>query len=271
MTTLAEVELFREPMDDLTVLAASETATILGELERFDFSVRRDALNEALPGMILPLASAAGDLAREVFRESAPGTVVLRDKNPLPSFESFGGLVYWALEPLFYPDTVPAGTDLDAAVLSRLTGRLQKTIVDAARNQTISDVAVTSAATWVRVHAPDCCAWCTWIASLGNRYAGISQATQVQGRGVDPSVTAGKAGGQGKGVKSRSLRPIDADYHDWCRCSVAPVFRGDTFHHSVKNDALDIVKSITEDRPGNEGDTSTKALLSNMRYDLGLK
>lgn len=266
---MREVEVFRGAVDDLSTLAVAETSTVLSEVARFDPAVQRDTLIEVMPVLVGPLASAAMDLAREWFEDSAPTSLALPPRNPLPSSESFAGLVFWALEPLFFPDKFDdVSSDL---ILSRLTGRAQKTIADAARGQTMSDVRATPGTTWVRVNAPGCCAWCVWIASLGNKYRTESAAVSVQGRGVDASVTAGKRGEQGKGVKSRSGRAIASEYHDWCRCSSVAVFKGDTFHLDAKNDALDIVKSITEDRPGNEGDTSTKALLSNMRYDLGLK
>ncbi len=233
---MKDVEVFRGAVDDLSTLAVAETSTVLSQVSRFDASVQRDTLIEVMPMLVTPMASAAIDLAREWFEESSPTALSLPARNPLPSTESFAGLVFWALEPLFFPDKFDDPSS--ELILSRLTGRAQKTIADAARGQTVSDVRATPGTTWVRVNAPGCCAWCVWLASLGNRYRTQSAAS---------------------------------NYHDWCRCSAAPSFEGDSLDVAAKNDALGIVKSLTVDRPGNEGDTSTKALLSNMRYDLGLK
>jgi len=76
---------------------------------------------------------------------------------------------------------------------------------------------------WRRVTGPHPCGFCAMVAM--NLFNSEASATFVQGRGMDPALTKGKSGGQGKGLKARGGQAIGEKYHDHCQCHAIPAIR----------------------------------------------
>ena len=128
------------------------------------------------------------------------------------------GLVRWGVRPLF--------DQSESTPLSLIGGGVQRMVAGAARNTIDANARrdVASVA-WSRVAQPDACEFCKMLAGRGAVYRSEAAAGMVIGRGVDPSQTAGRAGGQGRGVKARGSREVGADkFHDFCRCTAVPTF-----------------------------------------------
>jgi len=210
-------------IDDLSLLATADLNRLLISLEGSGPDRVRDTLLEVMPELMVPYITASGELSAvwyEDLREAAVGgsftAVTAGDVAP----ERVDALVRWGVKPLYGQS--------DSTVLSLLGGGLQRIIAGADRSTIAAnaqkDVVSTS---WARVARPGACKWCLMLAGRGDVYRSADAAGMVIGAGVDPSKTAGKRGGQGKGVKARGKGRRDVgsvDFHDFCRCRAEPTF-----------------------------------------------
>ena|GEM_PF-3127058 len=221
MATASQVLEFRNAMDDLSTLAVRDLAAFLATVDGAQPVRVRNDLIDAFPEVVGPYVSASGELTAtwyEDLRGEAFATAytarAVTDLNP----QKVDGLVRWGVRPLF-------GVS-DSTPLSLIGGGVQRMIAGAARD-TIDLNARTDPASvsWARVARPDACEFCKMLAGRGSVYRSEAAAGMVIGRGVDPSQTAGKAGGQGRGVRARGGREVGADkFHDFCRCTAQPTF-----------------------------------------------
>lgn len=221
VATQAEIVGYRRALDSITLLAVADIDALLGSLDLSRPVAVRDALIEAFPDVIGPYVNATGELTAswyEDLRERAlPGTyyaVAASGVNP----GKVDGLVRWSVGPLF--------EDSESGVLSRLGGGVQRMIAGAGRDTIDMNARQDSASvSWARVARPDSCEFCKMLAGRGAVYRSEATAGMVVGRGVDPSATVGRGGGQGRGVRGRGSRPVGASsFHDRCRCTAQPTF-----------------------------------------------
>lgn len=211
----------RAQIDGLSTLVFGDLNRLLRSLEGKSPVVVRDTLLAAAPELVGPYLSASGDLTaswyEDLRRDAVGGTFYATSSGEVNSAQ-LNALVRYGVSPLF-------GQSASTA-LSLIGGGMQRMVAGASRDtidtNARKDVVSTS---WARVARPGACEFCTMLAGRGAVYRSASNAGLVIGRGVDPSVTKGKRGGQGQGVKARGNRAVGADkYHDFCRCTAEPTF-----------------------------------------------
>lgn len=264
LTTLASVNEFRRATDDLTTIALGEVNDLLAFLGDAPPATVRNSLIQLLPEVVSPYLTASGDLAAtwyEDLRAASVGGSYYATSSGAVNQARIDSLVRFGVKPLFGQG--------DSTVLSLIGGGVQRLIAGAGRT-TIENNAMQDRVRvgFARIPRPGCCAFCSLLAGRGAVYSSESAAGGVVGRGVSAESTAGKRGGQGKGVKSRNkgsgARAIgSSDYHDFCRCVAAPVFTGDTFHKGVVAEHEAMYPGL--------GSGTTKSVLAEMRETHGIK
>lgn len=271
MATLSEIESYQNVIDGLSAVAFAQIKTLLLTVDDPNPIVFRDALLDAYPELLLPFTDSAAQVSAQWYMELREGTGITSPFTPVlaasPPKEQLDAGVRYALSPVFQPQRF-IGSD----VLSMLAGFTQRMIADAGRDTISGSTAVETRRTYYqRVPRAGCCAFCGLLASRGAAYRSASSAGAVQGRGVDASDTAGKAGGQGKGVQARGSQAIGDRFHDFCRCVVAPKF------YDADNDYLDYVEKYFSDQYGDvaaeNGNNARdlKLTLANWRKEFGTK
>jgi hypothetical protein len=260
--TAADLVPYQEALGDLTEEALGDLRALLDGLDPANPTLYRDVLLEALPELILPYTEASGLLAAEWYdqlRELAnpPGRWEPIYAPP-PEQGRLDALARWSVGPLFGESAATPET--------RLVGGAQRLVADASRRT----IALTAngdpyCVSYRRVARPKCCTFCGLMASRGAVYTNEYQAGVVIGRGVDPSATAGRRGGQGKGVFARGSQSIGDYFHDDCHCVVVPVHVGQSFQENA-------VQKRFDDAYVEAGDSrSLTASLTGMRRELGTR
>ena len=265
MTTTADIDAFRGGVNDLSTLAFREVNNLLSFLGDADPVTIRNSLVQMLPEVIRPYITASGNLAAtwyEDLRAAAVGGTFYATASGELNKVRLDALVGYGVQPLFGQST--------STVLSLLGGGVQRMIAGASRD-TIYDNVMSDRVRvgFTRIPRAGCCAFCGMLASRGAVYRSESSAGGVVGRGVDASVTRGKVGGQGKGVKARGGRALGENkYHDFCHCVAAPVFAGDTFHQETQ---AKFNEMYLETGGIVNGATNAKATLASWREVHGTK
>ena len=271
MTTAADVESYRRGVNDLSTLALRDVNEVLSFLGDADPVTVRNSLIQLLPEVVGPYITASGDLAATWYEDlraaSVGGTYYATSSGELNQAR-IDKLVRYGVKPLFGQS--------DAMVLSLIGGGVQRMVFGAGRT-TITDNVMRDRVRvgYARIPRADCCAFCGLLASRGAAYNSAASAGGVVGRGVDASVTAGKRGGQGKGVKARGSRALGSDkYHDFCHCTVAPVFVGDTFQKATEEKFMGLYTGV-ESRTGEPHpigvSVNLKDVLADWRHTHGTK
>jgi hypothetical protein len=241
VVSLSEIDAYSEAIDSLSAVAFAQLKALLLSLDNPNPIVFRDALLATYPELLAPFTTAASLVAASWYstlRANAgiTGTFAPVLAPPPPTDQLDAGVRY-SLTPLFQPEKF-IGSD----ILTLLAGFTQRMIADAGRD-TISGSATQDPTRvgYQRVPRAGACAFCSLLASRGAVYRSAESAGGVVGRGVDASETAGKVGGQGKGVNPRGSQAIGSKYHNHCRCVVAPKFPG------ADNDYLNYVEQHFEE------------------------
>lgn len=225
---VATVEDIRRALSALESRSDGEFAALISEVSRLPVDSARDVLQRAVPGLLDPYVTAAGELGASWYEElrsaSAAGGSFTARVPDLPSAERIAALVGWAVSPMYGQS--------GSTVLSLLAGGVQKMISGATRaaveeNAQIDRVLVG----YARIPRPGCCAFCALLASRGPVYNSSSSAGGVVGRGTDESVNfradgTRRRGGQALGIRARGTQNLGDAYHDRCHCVVTPVFQG---------------------------------------------
>lgn len=271
MATQSEIAEYQSVIDGLSTVAFAQVKQLLDSLADPNPIAFRDALLLAYPELVAPFMGAATEVAAEWYMQLRAGAGITSGFVPVlgptaPLAQLQAGVRY-SLSPLFQPQKF-IGSD----VLTMLAGFTQRMIADSGRDTIANSTAIETRRTYYqRVPKAGCCAFCALIASRGAAYRSAESAGAVQGRGVDASETAGKVGGQGKGLKSRGSQAIGDSYHDHCRCVVVPKFPG------ADNDYLDYVEKHFSDQYGevaaenaNNG-RDLKKTLAAWRQEYGTK
>lgn len=221
VATVAQVNEYRTALDDLTTLSIADLSAALTALEGADPVLIRRTLIDALPDVVGPYVTSAGELTatwyEDLRAEAFGGTFYATTQSNLTD-DRIDSLVRWGVRPLF--------DQSDSTPLSLIGGGVQRLIAGAARDTIDGNARQDPASvSWARQARPDACEFCTMLAGRGAVYRSREAAGMVIGRGVDPSATAGRRGGQGRGVVGRGNRAIGSDqYHDWCRCTAVPTY-----------------------------------------------
>lgn len=226
MATRSEVDSYQSVIDGLSAVAFAQVKALLQSLDTPNPITFRDALLATYPELMAPFLSAAGDVAAQWYAELRANSGVAGAVAPfiaaVPVRGQLDAVVRYSLSPLFKSQEF-----IGSGILELLAGATQKLIANQGRDtiegSTYRDRVRVG---WARIPQAGCCSFCALLASRGPVYSSAEAAGIVLGRGVDASVTAGKRGGQGKGVKIRGTQGLGNRYHNHCRCVAAPVFIG---------------------------------------------
>lgn len=228
MATKADVLEYSDVIDNLTTVAFAQVKALLLSLDTPNPIEFRDALLATYPELMAPFLSSASEVAAVWYAALRSGAglsgvapaLVIATVAP----QKLDAVVRYSLTPLFKPQEFIGDT-----ILTLLAGATQKLIANAGRDTVIAQSgADRTRVGYARIPRLGCCAFCALMASRGAVYRSRESAEFVRGRGVDASVTAGKRGGQGRGVKTRGSQAVGDKFHNFCRCVVAPVFPGVT-------------------------------------------
>lgn len=221
----------------------------------------------AFPEIADGYATMAGALAADWYIESAPDLPYSPTTAPPPDAVALTKSTQWAL-----------GADGDEA-LNRLSGTLQRAVFNGARDTIVSNVESEPGARWARYASPNACAFCAVMATREAVYSSAHSAIRVVGRGkafatnFNPDGSR-KSGGQAKGVKLRGTQKLGEKYHDHCHCVAVEIRPGARYNppehikqwQQAYRDAFD---AVPEGMPYDSKNSVLKAVLSNMRSDLG--
>lgn len=267
MTTLQDVAAFRSAVGDLTAVALDDVAGLLGAMSMDDPVVFRNFVLDTLPELVAPYLTASEELAAVWYEElrnqveRASFYAVTRGR-PLDQAQ-VDAMVRRAMAPLFGKS--------DSDVFTLLSGSVQRLVSDAARNTVIDNVARDRIRVgYARIPQAGCCAFCAMLASRGAVYRDEMSAGGVTGRGMEIGATEGRRGRQAQGVKTRGKQNLGDAYHDFCRCTVAPVFMGDTFAQDTAEQYLQMYQESVKSS-GRYSAVDTKATLAEMRREHGLR
>jgi hypothetical protein len=265
VATRSDVEAYQSVIDGLSSVAFSQVKSLLQSLDTPNPIVFRDSLLETYPELLRPFASSASEVAAEWYstlrvNAGAEG-VFTPDVAPDLPVEQLEAGVRHSLTPVFRPQEF-IGSD----VLTLLAGFTQKMIANQGRT-TITNAALADPVLvgYQRIPRAGCCAFCGLLASRGAVYRSEASAGGVVGRGVSADSTAGKRGGQGKGVKLRGTQVTGDKFHNFCRCVVAPRFVGGDNEYMQYS-----AKTFTDLYRGTEGRDLTSTL-SSWRKEHGTK
>ena len=220
------VQEHRQQLMQLRALADKDLRALLALIGDGDVARVRNALIEALPDVVAPYLTASGELAAVMFEDlraeaGRRGTFYAETVPATLPASKVDATARWAVAPL-------ADESLGSSVLTRLSGSVGRSIMDASRdtmalNGTREDVR------FQRMPRPGCCAFCGMLASrpLYMAYRSEASASAVVGRGSTRTGfdENGKrlSGAAGKGVHARGKREIGAATHDDCHCVVVPL------------------------------------------------
>lgn len=276
MATKSDIEQYQNVIDGLSTVAFAQIKALLESLANPNPIQFRDALLATYPELMGPFMSAASEVAAEWYMQlrSQAGITrpfVARPGDGAPIEKLNAGLRY-SLSPLFRPAEF-----IGSGVLSLLAGFSQKIIAGVGRDTIAGNAFRDPVRTgFARIPRAGACAFCSMLASRGAVYSSAEAAGAVVGRGVDASVTAGKVGGQGRGVKIRGSQNLGNRYHDNCRCVAAPVFPGaDNSYAKETQEFFTKQYSELESADGSirpQGEALTlKGVLADWRFTHGTK
>lgn len=219
-----------EILSNLNLLAVNDVSDLWKEASMLDIDSPsfRSVMTQAVPEMISPYESMAGELAARWYEDSAPELPYRATPAALSPTEQLAASTRWAL-----------GAAGDAA-LSRLAGFAQRAIFGAARETVLTNSQAESGSTWARHASGTACAFCRMMATRGDVYASKAAAISVVGRGREMSLADRKiraAGGERRqggqfaagGIKTRGSQKRGDKYHDKCHCIAVEVRPGQRY------------------------------------------
>ena len=269
MATQSEIEAYQTVIDGLSTVAYAQLKSLLQQLDNPNPIAFRDALLATYPELMRPFMSSASDVAAQWYTSLRLGAGVRSTYAPVIAFlpdEQLEAGIRYALTPLF----APVGS-FESDIFTRLAGFSQKMIANSGRDTVINSATYDAVRVgYQRVPRTGCCAFCGLLASRGAVYRSAASAGSTVGRGVDASLTAGKVGGQGQGLKARGNQQIGKAFHEHCRCVVAPVFVGGDNDY-LKYSQQHFTKLYTQTGGIVDGATNLKATLSSWREEHGTK
>lgn len=264
LTTLRQVTEYGRALDDLFTVAAEELLRLMAAVQDPNPVAFRDSLLEYFPELASQYTSSAAQLSaawyEEARREAVGGEYFARTSAG-PTADRIDALVRYSVAPLFGQS--------NSTVMSLMGGGFQRMIADSGRDTTILNVSNDRISVgWQRVPRPGCCAFCAMLAGRGPVYRSEASSGSVVGRGVDAAVTAGRRGGQGRGVNPRGSQTLGDKFHDYCRCVVAQVFVGDSWSKQVQRQYAELYVPAA---PEGSRVPTARASAAAMRREHGLR
>lgn len=266
MLSSADVAPYSNAIDHLTTVALGDVRMLLEAVRSENPIETRDLLVANLPDVVIPYADSAAEIAAQFYVElrdlTVPGGFDAVTTG-VPDRTRVEALARYALKPLFGQS--------DSTVLSLLSGGVQRTVANAGR-ATLFDNGYqdTVKPLWARVPRPGCCSFCGLLATRGAAYSSEESATGVVGRGVDPEVTRGKRGGQGRGAgRTRGSQTVGSSYHDHCRCVPMPLHNGQSMQ--LPADVQKFEDAYNDKQVLTDGAVDLKKTLAVMRAELGTR
>lgn len=170
MTTASEA---RQGVIDLTALAVADLRAVWTELADLPPEQVRDGLADVLPVIGDTYGVAAAALAADWFDDAreAAGAGGYYRAEPAPDVEQarWLALARWGVDPLFAEQPDPD------AVLSRVTGGLQRTVADRHRLTVVDNsIRDPQASGWKRVGVGGNCGFCRMLIDRGHVYTEAS-------------------------------------------------------------------------------------------------
>lgn len=233
VATAADVAAYAAAQDDVVALAHAELVRWWAGLDVSDGRAAAGALEAFLAELVAAYGSVAAALAADFYDQlrdeaGAPGRFRADLADPVPAGQAEAA-ARWAVGPLF-------GGDGAQAALGHAAGSVQRLVQQPGRDTIALNVGRDPAKPgWARVPRGRACAFCRMLAGRGAVY------------------TSAKA--------ARGMRA----YHDHCKCSAVPVWRG----QSLPYDADALEREYLRAREA-AGSGSTKEILAQMRQDLGV-
>lgn len=262
MATATEVDALRQTTDDLATLAIRDTGLYLGSITSLDPVGIRNALIETTPAIVTPYMVASSEVTAAWYEQVRPGTGYGLARAT-PSTDQLERMVRYSAASLF--------DDVGAMVIDRLAGGLQKMVAGESRGTIFDNVDREQQRGRVQVgyaRSPraGCCAFCALMASRGPVYTSLRSAGFVTGRGIEPDIRTdvlGRRSVRGGGVQTRGAARLGDKFHNFCRCVITPVERGETLPYD-RDKYLALYESVPLKGDVNE-------VLSDMRTLHGLK
>jgi len=263
------------PPERQQALAALATLSVR-ELEEFwrrlDLG-RPDRLAEPLAVVVADIvdrygaaaASLAADWYDEAREEARARGVFTAAVAASPAQDRIEALTRWGIAPLF--GTSPSSP----AALTRVSGGMQRVVLNQARDTTAASVALDPAKPRFARHASaNACAFCRLLATNGPIYRSESSALHVVGRGTDTSTNATRTKGRkAKGIHARGSRTLGEKYHDDCRCAAIEVFDQDAYKEAPYVAEWRQTYNDVKVTAGKYDAVDLKATLAEMRKTLG--
>lgn len=234
MATAAEVASYAAAQDDVVALAHADLVRWWAELDVSDGRAAAAALEAFMAELTAAYGSVAAALGADFYdtlREEAdvPNRFRADLADPVPS-RQVEAAARWAVGPLF-------GGDGPNAALEHAAGAVQRLVVQPARDTIALNVARDpSRPGWARVPRGKGCAFCRMLAGRGAVYSSAKTAGEMN------------------------------SYHDHCKCTATPVWRG----QKLPYDADELEQQYKAARE-NAGSGSTKAVLAQLRQDEGIR
>lgn len=225
MIPLSAVQGYDLTLKGLSTAALASLRALLRSLDGVPRDRAVDVLFEAFPELFGPYVAATSEVSASFYEEVAAlaGVGGSFTAEPVPEVE----LPRWH-------SLVGAGTR--PRLLEEGASNLMFQFLSGGLTRILSSVAADTMylnaqrdplfPRFQRVPQPGCCGFCGMLASRGAAYDSEASATRVVGRGVAVERTRGRAGGQGRGVRTRGARAIGETFHDNCRCRAVQVYEG---------------------------------------------
>lgn len=235
----------QEILNDLSTVAIGDLVSLWRRVSLVDTDFA-EVMTAAFPELATSYAEVAASVAADWYTESAAAAALSYEAIPAATrpVEALTQSASWAL-----------GAEGEQA-LSRMSGSLQRTIFDGARDTIVLNVENTGSR-WVRHAQPDACAFCRMLATRHSDrrswYRSSRSALDVVGRSVNltsadqRAIAAGQAAteellerresysrgsrrGQGRVRAQRGSRAVGSTgYHDFCRCTAVEVHAGQEY------------------------------------------
>lgn len=213
---------------------------------------------EAVAALVGQYAEFSAGLAADFYdaeREAAavPGVFTVPVADPPPSEQTTESL-RWATKDVWDRDTDNATVVLDPVdvrietAMKKAEGVVDRLVLNVGRDTVLQAVREDpQAVAWARGAALGCCSFCALMASRGATYH-----------------TAGTAG---RDANERFNGDTgQAKFHNWCRCVVIPVYRGQAFELSPHAAAWDeLYKEHAQGHPGDQLRLFRRAFVEHQR------
>ncbi|MEV4670980.1 hypothetical protein AB0K34_04935 [Actinomadura sp. NPDC049382] len=234
MPTAAEVAAYAAQQDDVVALAHADLVRWWAELDTSDGRTAAAALEAFMADLVAAYGSVAASLAADFYDDlreqaDAPRRFRAHVADPVPA-EQVGAAARWAAGPMFGGDGPNAALEHAAGAVQRLVQQPGRETIEL---NTRRDPARPG---WARVPRGKGCAFCRMLAGRGAVYSSARAAGDMRA------------------------------FHDHCKCSAVPVWRGQGLPYDA--DALE--REYLRARE-NAGGGSPKAVLAQMREDLGVR